>query len=468
MQKIHIKLEELYNISPFLQGIMDLAFDESCIMDKNGYILHCSESSPMIWGRPNEESIGMHIAELDSASPYPELLEKGEAILGKIHIINGMTCITHMIPLFDDDDEIIGAFGVIIFRGIDKLKNLVRDSVIDSQSADIYNQLSRAVANYSLSDFIGESPEVKEAIKIAKKAAKYDYPVLIRGETGCGKEILASGIHAESLNKNNKPFVKINCTAIPHDLLESELFGYEKGAFTGAFSTKRGKFEIAGKGTILLDEIGDLNPALQSKLLRVVEEREYERLGGNTLIPLHARIIASTNSDLEDLIKKGKFREDLYYRLSAIEINAPPLRERKEDIMLLFRHFMLKEGLNKPFTQGAIEIAKNYSWPGNVRQLRNVITKLLIMDEAAEVIDEEAITKALNRDYDRITKAKDITNPELQPSNNMKETEKKLILEELKNANMCISAAARSLGITRNTLYRKIKKFGISYNKQLL
>ena len=161
MDKIITSLDEMQNISPLLKGIMEFAFDESCIMDKDGYIIHCSESSPLIWGRPNSESIGRHIAELDSASPYPELLATGEPVLGKLHIINGMTCITHMIPLFDKDEQIIGAFGVIVFRGMEKLKQLMRDQSFDPEdvaSRSLYSQLSRAEARYSLSDFVGENP----------------------------------------------------------------------------------------------------------------------------------------------------------------------------------------------------------------------------------------------------------------------------------------------------------------------
>lgn len=461
MKKIHIKEEELYHISPFFQGIMDLAFDESCIMDRNGYIIHCSESSPLIWGRPNEESIGMHITELDSASPYPELLETGKAVLGKIHIINGMTCITHMIPLFNEADEIIGAFGVIIFRGMEKLKNLMRDNTLDAHSKALYAQISRAEARYSLRDFVGQSPQVSQVLSLARRAARYDVPVLIRGETGCGKEIIASGIHTEGVTRQRTPFVKINCTAIPRDLLESELFGYEKGAFTGAYSTKQGKFEIAGSGTILLDELGDLDAAMQSKLLRVIEEREFERLGGNTLLPLHARVIASTNRNLEEMIREGKFREDLYYRLSAIEIQIPPLRERREDIMLLMNHFLAQINLDTPFTPEAVALIKDYDWPGNVRQLRNLATKLSLLDDRT-VFDCQDVMQAL--------KLEPVKPPKAASGNlgdGVRDVEREMVVRALEECNMCISHAARKLGISRSTLYSKIKKLEIALEKSI-
>lgn len=463
MEKIRIKEDELYNISPILKGIMNLAFDESCIMDKDGYIVHCSESSPLIWGCPNEESIGKHITELDSASPYPELLKTGKAVMGKIHIINGMTCITHMIPLFSEDDRIIGAFGVIIFRGTEKIKKLVREKYIDGdKSSEIYNQLSRAEAKYSIMDFIGQSRGVREALEMAKKAAKYSYPVLIRGETGCGKEILACGIHAESARDEQKPFIRINCTAIPHDLLESELFGYEKGAFTGAYSTKQGKFEIAAGGTILLDEIGDISASMQSKLLRVIEEREFERLGGNKLIPLHARIIASTNSDLERLIDEGRFRQDLYYRLSGIEITIPPLRRRREDLSLLADHFANEFGVDLQFTPKAKDILYSYDWPGNVRELRNMIIKLSIME--VDQVDDQLLLKTfhqLNRQGAGVRPEQ----TDLAQSVSLKE--KELIIDALNRTGMNLSAAARLLGISRSSLYGKIRRLGIEIGKEV-
>ena len=457
MEKIRITREELYHPSAFLKGIMEMAFDESCIMDKDGYILHCSSSSPLIWNRPNEESIGRHITELDSASPYPELLQTGEAVLGKVHIINGMSCITHMIPLFDEQDEIIGAFGVIIFRGTEKIKRLMRENLsdLDKSSKVLYNQLSRTEAHYSLSNFIGQSPEVRELLQFAQKVASYDYPVLICGETGCGKEIISSGIHTAKHPNEKRPFVKINCTAIPSTLLESELFGYEKGAFSGAYSTKLGKFEIAGNGTVLLDEIGSLDPVLQGKLLRVIEEKEFERVGGNTLIPLRARIIACTNSDLKQKMQDGVFRSDLYYRLSIAEINIPPLRKRRGDIPLLVNYFTENEQLNLTFTPEAMHVMQEYDWPGNVRQLRNFISKV-------GLLGHEAVTEA---DVSHLLGHSRKTEPSLKGQKDL--LEKQLIEQALTENSMNISRTAKALGISRNTLYLHIRKLGIQIRKRL-
>lgn len=464
MEKIRITKEELESPGPFLKGIMELAFDESCIMDKNGYILHCSDSSPLIWNRPNKESIGKHISELDSASPYPQLLETGEAVLGKIHIINGMSCITHMIPLFDYKDEIIGAFGVIIFRGTEKIKKLMRDNSFDfdSKSKDLYSQLAKAESYYTLADFIGNSPEVTDMIAFAKKVAVKNYPVLIRGETGCGKEIISNGIHAESHLKTKAPFIKINCTAIPPNLLESELFGYEKGAFSGAYSTKLGKFEIAGTGTILLDEIGSLDSSLQSKLLRVLEEKEFERVGGNTLIPLRARIIACTNSCLEKKMQEGEFREDLYYRLSIAEITIPPLRERREDIPLLINHFITKDVLDLAYTPEAMELLQEYNWPGNVRQLRNFVAKMDLLDR--KVISEKDVRQTLNVND---AQKRELIGESASIDTKISSYEKRLIEDALLQNDLNISRTAQALNISRNTLYARIRKLNIHLKKQI-
>ena len=291
---------------------------------------------------------------------------------------------------------------------------------------------------------------------MCRQFAHEDYPVLIRGETGCGKEILASGIHTERFQSTKQPFVRINCTAIPHTLLESELFGHEKGAFSGAYTTKRGKFEIAGNGTILLDEIGDLDAAMQSKLLRVIEEKEFERLGGNTIIPLRARVLASTNSDLEQKMRAGTFREDLYYRLSVLEITIPPLRERRDDIPLLLQHFLHQMGTRHRFTPESMKRLQSYGWPGNVRQLRNLVTKLSIAaPKGEEFFPTEDVEQILNKwELDAGV------SPSEAPKS-LSAREKEDIIAALQEARYSISAAARSLGISRNTLYNKIKKYSI-------
>lgn len=454
MDRITVKQKDLYNISPLLEGVMNLAFDEACIMDKDGYIIWCSESSPLIWGRPNEESLGMHISELDSASPYPELLRTGKAVMGKIHIINGRTCVTHMIPLFDKNNHIMGAFGVIIFRGIEKLKKLVKDNALDDGSMKLYHQITRAEANYSFDDFLTQDPKMKKIIYNLKRLSLYKYPILISGETGTGKEILANGIHTYRSKDHQRPFIRINCNAIPAELLESELFGHEKGAYTFAQSTKVGKFELAGDGTILLDEIGGLNINVQSKLLRVIEEQEFERVGGSTLIPLRARIIASTNCDIQQKIREGMFRDDLYYRLSAFEVKVPPLRERGEDVEVLAHHFLKQEHSSCTIAPDAMEWLKRYRWPGNVRQLKNTVTRIAIIEDT-NIITRSMVKAHLNLDEDN----QNYDDISVLRQKNQENGGRTVLLRALEENKYNISAAARALGISRNTMYNRMKKY---------
>lgn len=464
MKKIHLTLEELHNAPQLLLDIMDIAFDESCIMDKEGTILYCSESSPLIWGRPNSESIGMNIRELDDGSPYPELLENGKAILNRPHIINNILCITHMIPLFDHDENIIGAFGTINIRGPEKLKEYIRDAsklqpatekLLSQEIQRDYGRMSRFTTQYTLMDFLGQTAETQHLLTMAKKAAQVDYPVLIQGETGCGKEIIANGIHAANPHSKGQPFVTINCAAIPGNLLESELFGYEKGAFSGAASQKIGKFELAGNGTVLLDEIGEMDPMLQSKLLRVLEAKEFERVGGNEIIPFHARIIAATNADFDTKIKDNSFRADLYYRLSAIKLIIPALRDRKQDIPVLANHFLHIGDVNKDFAEDALELMNQYTWPGNVRELRNIVTQIIISEDS-RIIDAEVLQKYLKVDEAAISES---DNPQ---ASSFSDLEKNYMLKILKKCGYNITSAAKEIGISRNTLYNRMNKYGIT------
>ncbi|NLP30027.1 MAG: sigma 54-interacting transcriptional regulator [Clostridiales bacterium] len=488
MRDIRVSVDSILYHNPLLEVVMNYAFDCALITDNEGYIVKAAETAPLVWGVPISEIIDKHITEVEG-SALSKLILGGKSVLNKMLIINGMNCFTHIIPLYNDREEQVGSFCAIVHRGMEKLESLVEDIPFDEEDESTIDAITKSGAKYTFNDFIGVSDEILSVIKIAKKASQYNYPVLIRGETGTGKELIASGIHLESQQKRKLPFVKINCTAIPKYLLESELFGHEKGAFTGAFTRKRGKFEIAGDGTILLDEIGDMDLSLQGKILRVLEEREFERVGGNEVIKFGGRIIASTNRNLENMIKLGKFREDLYYRLSTIEINLPPVRNCKENALLLIKHFMNKSNLHTPFSPGAIEILKNYHWPGNVRQIKNVVAKLSLLedvriyraDHIREILMPVHVNDNLDKDY--ITKGiskkndfKDILNYkeyELDTKKSFKsddklgldEIEKQHIKEILQQTNMNVAESARLLGISRNTLYNKIKKYNIELRK---
>ena len=303
-------------------------------------------------------------------------------------------------------------------------------------------------------EIIGKGPAIKHVAQLLQKAAPTDTTVMITGESGTGKELFARACHVLSPRKDN-PFVAINCAAIPHQLLENELFGSEKGAFTGAISRKIGKFELANKGTIFLDEVGDLDMDLQAKLLRVLQERNFERLGGTYLINVDVRIIAASNRDLMDLVKEGKFREDLYYRLSVFPIKIPPLRERKEDLRLLVDHILKKLRSEKNISSRAIEKLKRYDWPGNIRELENTIERANII--AKKTIQPEDILLperkvSLSKDeLPKTLRAAASAGRELAEVEVIKKT-----LEKTRNNK---PEAARRIGVSYKTLLNRIKKY---------
>jgi two-component system nitrogen regulation response regulator NtrX len=281
--------------------------------------------------------------------------------------------------------------------------------------------------------------------------------VLLIGESGTGKELLASHIHRESPFSAG-PFVKVNCAAIPTELLESELFGHEKGAFTGAVSARRGKFELADGGTIFLDEAGDLHPDSQAKLLRVLQEGEFQRVGGERTLHVGVRVISATNRDLQALVAQNRFREDLYYRLSVVPIRVPPLRERREDIRPMTQYFLDEFCARNNFRRKTIDgevysIFEHYGWPGNARELKNVIERMAILSPA-EQLSAAAVPFEIRMA------------PDLEPRSNLQQTresaERESILKALEQTNWNVSGAARMLGIERTNLHKRIRALGIS------
>ncbi len=306
---------------------------------------------------------------------------------------------------------------------------------------------------YSLKNMVGRSGAMQEVYRMVQKVAPSDATVLIRGESGTGKELVAQAIHHHS-PRADKPFIAVNCAALPESLLESELFGHEKGAFTGADRRKLGRFELAGEGTIFLDEIGDLTPATQVKLLRVLQNHQIERLGGTEVIQVRARTIAATNKDLEEAIRQGTFRQDLYYRVNVFPIYLPPLRERKEDIPELVEHFLQKFNHAHGMAPAAYERLMAYRWPGNVRELENAIERAVILagDRRIEAEDLPAHIRGAPRGEFRI----DIPDEGIS----LEEVEKGLIYRALAKAGGNKSRAAKLLGITRRKLYSMLERFG--------
>ncbi|HVO73896.1 MAG TPA: sigma-54 dependent transcriptional regulator, partial [Ignavibacteriaceae bacterium] len=306
-------------------------------------------------------------------------------------------------------------------------------------------------------EIIGTSPAIKKVFSLIEQVADKDSTVLIHGESGTGKELIARAIHKKS-KRCDHTFIKINCGALNENLLESELFGHEKGSFTGAIKQKKGRFELADKGTLFLDEIGDISPAMQVKLLRVLQEGEFERVGGEFTLKSDTRIIAATNKDLQKLILEGRFREDLFYRLSVIPINLPSLRERKEDIIQLVNYFIKKLALKnncgvKEVTREGLEMLMEYPWPGNIRELENLTERLFVIS-SGKVIDPSLIASHLSSSVSFNSGFENLPLEEALYS-----FEKNLIVTAMKKANGIKNRAAKILGISTSVLYYKLEKY---------
>jgi len=335
----------------------------------------------------------------------------------------------------------------------DKLSILIRNAVSQRRLMAENIQLRQKVEELSLQDeIVGESPQIKKILEMVDTVAKTDATVLIRGESGTGKELVAQAIHGKS-NRRYFPIISINCGAFPEGLLESELFGHEKGAFTGAQYKRKGKLEMANGGTIFFDEIGNITTKMQMDLLRVIEAKQFTPLGSNKVVNVDFRIVAATNSDLEKKVAEQDFREDLYYRLNVFSIQIPPLRERTADIALIARHFLEKyaRSMNKAVTDispEAMKMLTEYNWPGNIRELRNTIERALVVVGKKNRIESEDLNLLF------LSRA----NP---PGNSLEEMEKAHIQRILEQSDWNISRSAETLKIDRVTLYNKIKKYGL-------
>ncbi len=342
----------------------------------------------------------------------------------------------------------------LIVKAIIKYQELVAENILLRQQLE---------ERYSLKNIIGKSRYMKEVFELVENIADSNSTVLIQGASGTGKEVIARLIHLKSLRRD-KPFIAANCAAIPGELLESELFGHEKGAFTGAIYDKKGRFELANGGTLFLDEVGEMSLNAQVHLLRVLQEREFRRVGGTELIKIDTRIITSSNKKLEQAVKEGTFREDLFYRLNVITIYLPELRERKEDIPLLINHFLTKYGIEsgrgeKSVSPEALDLLKKYNWPGNIRELENVIEKLVILCKD-KVIRPEDLPQNIKKE----------PKGELSifiPDKRLEDIEKQYIYEVLKDNDWNKSKSAKILGIERMTLYKKINKYKLKKPESL-
>ena len=315
-------------------------------------------------------------------------------------------------------------------------------------------------------DLVGESPPMRDLRATIRRVAPTDARVLISGESGTGKELVAAAIHAGSARRE-RAFVRVNCAAIPRDLVESEMFGHERGAFTGATDRRLGRFELAHTGTLLLDEVGDLGPEAQAKLLRAIEAKEIERVGGGRPIAVDVRVVSATNRNLERAVKEGRFREDLYFRLNVFPIEVPPLRERPSDIPALVRHFAAlqrrRSGQLAPeWTEEAVQLFTRYRWPGNVRELANIVERLSILHAGQPIGAPEvrAVLPALENGGST-PPLPDLARPEHSLSDSLDEYERLLISRALSSADGVVAEAARRLRTDRPNLYRRMKRLGI-------
>ncbi|OHE11005.1 MAG: nif-specific transcriptional activator NifA [Sulfurimonas sp. RIFOXYD12_FULL_33_39] len=341
----------------------------------------------------------------------------------------------------------------------------------------------QALSEYRFENIIGKSSKMKQIFNMLETVSPSDATILVRGETGTGKELIATAVHNLSRRKN-APFIKLNCAAISETLLESELFGHEKGAFTDARETRKGRFELADGGTLFLDEIGDITPALQVKLLRILQEQEFERVGGTKTIKTNVRLVAATNRNLEKMVKSGEFREDLFYRLNVIPINLPPLRERYEDVKLLIEHYLhnfTKEHRKEmSFSKQALEVLLDYPWPGNIRELQNTMERIVLICPNG-VINPEMLNHVLPFNYQKMHMSmesektvilqenlpaqniEEIAIPQTMTKNRILEIEKESIIKALVDNRGIKTKAAAQLGMSTRQITYKIKKYNIEF-----
>lgn len=445
--------------------VMKLIFDHidngACVVDPDGFITHFNKPYGRFLGVDPEEQIGRHVTEVIEGSRMGIVARTGKAEINASHPINGQKMVVQRIPI-KENGKVIAVYGQVMFKDIKEVSTLAAKlSELRSKVRYYQNQLnSLRTTRYTFENIIGISPQIRDLIGEAKRAAQTQLPVLIAGESGTGKELFAQAIHNAS-NRNDGPFIRLNCAAIPKDLLEAELFGYEKGAFTGAKTEgKPGKFELASSGSVFLDEIGDLPLEMQPKLLRVLEEREIERVGGTTIIKTDFRLIAASNRNLEDMVAKGQFRADLFYRLNVVPIDIPPLRERRMDIALLARHLLQQiasetSNVHRSFSKEAERLLESHDWPGNVRELNNVIERTVAAFDG-DTITPYDLPFYLHHSPDPQGKASGALLKEV-----VAKAEKNAILDALKVTGYNKAQTADILGIHRTLLYKKMRKYDI-------
>ena len=454
-------IEDLREKLALYERIFDTINAGVLVIDAHGYITHFNEPYGRFLNLDPKAQIGRHCTEVVENTRMHIVARTGKAEINHSHRINGQDMVVQRIPI-KKDGKVIAVYGQVMFKDVAEVRDLAEQlSLLESKVQLFEKELfDLRATRYTFDCIIGDSDTITGLKQEAAKAAATHSSVLITGESGTGKELFAQAIHNAGPRKLH-PFVKINCAAIPKDLLESELFGYDKGAFTGAGAKgKPGRFELAGKGTIFLDEIGDLPLEMQPKLLRVLEDKAFERIGGTRVIRSDFRVISATNQDLAEMMAANRFRRDLFYRLNVIPIHIPPLRERPEDILPLARHMLKK--IAKEAGRPAVRIKKpaaralvRYSWPGNARELSNVLERAMYASGSGTISMEDLpFIPAPGRD---------VSGRPSEPSlkNARDEAQIAAIHQALAQTGYNKVRASRLLGIHRTLLYKKMKKYGI-------
>ncbi len=453
-----------------LEAVFNYCFDGISIIDKHGKILRSNPAMQRLLQLSAEEYVGKYVSELVKEGVFDvsisdRVLATNKPVNMLQEISTGTRCLTVGVPVFGDDDVV----ELIIVSSHDvtelySLKERLRQT--QKLAAGFQVQLSdMRVAQMQKEDIVVRSKNMLSLLDLTKRLANVDTTVLIQGESGVGKEVVAELLHRANPHRSDKAFITVNCGAIPRDLLEAELFGYEHGAFTGAARDgKTGLFELADGGSIFLDEIGEMPLDLQVKLLRVLQEREFTRLGASKVKKVDIRVIAASNKNLLELVERGLFRKDLYYRLNVVPLEVPPLRERKEDILALAKHYVQhfnrKYGFEKILSAELIDVMEHYPWPGNVRELVNIVERMVVTNKdnilsAADFPVENSPQKMYNSNSGRNLP---FAGNSLQQV--LTDTERLVIIDALKNSRTT-TMAAKNLGISRATLNRKMSKYGI-------
>jgi len=445
----------------FLELIMDNIYNGIVVTDADGYIIYFNKPYGQFLGVDPALQIGRHITAVIENTRMHIVAKTGIAEINEPHSINGQTMVVQRIPI-KENGKVVATFGQVMFKHVSDVGKLARELDLLQSKLKLYEEelLSLRAERYTFDSILGTNPVITGLKKEALRAAETSFPVLLTGESGTGKEMFAQAIHNAS-SRRLHPFIRINCASIPKELFESELFGYEKGAFTGASSTgKHGKLELGRKGTVFLDEIGDLPLEMQPKILRVLEEKELERIGGATPIKLDFRLIAASNQPLEEMVSGGRFRKDLFYRLNVIRLNIPPLRERRDDIITIARNLLQRMAEELPFRETKINpdaeaLFLDYDWPGNVRELINVLSRVSCQLEQ-EIIMPYDLPLSM-RGGGRVSQGSGGTSLDTA----IDAAGKDAIIRALKSAGGNKTAAAASLGIHRTQLYKKMKKYGL-------